>query len=381
MDYRYLFVVPQLSAGGSNKSLETIFSLLKDDFEGSFSVLSLNDDKEDAPYYRVFSDKLVRLGHLYRFFYHSTICRKSLNAVNNFMHIDLWKRLYRYEARRLQSRYHFDKVIGFEESYATKFASCFDIPKIAWLHCDYHAYYKASQGLDESAMYGRFEKIVCVSNYAKNVFIKYYPALSQKVICVYNMLDVSAIEAAAQEPIEDNRFETEDFTIVSVGRIDPIKQFHLIPDFVKEMKNRNPVVKFRWYVIGNGSNHLWNYTLEQIKKLGVSEQVVLLGAKNNPYPYIQKADLLVCTSKTESWSYVINEAKVLHTPVVTLRCGSSEEVVEPNVGYITTKEKLPTILVRLIKDENGEYSRIKQGVRSFEYNNYHLRLQIKKLLG
>ena len=99
-------------------------------------------------------------------------------------------------------------------------------------------------------------------------------------------------------------------------------------------------------------------------------ELILLGAKDNPYPYIKQANLLVCTSRTESWSYVINEAKVLQTPVVTIRCGSSEEVVEHGeTGYITTEQDLPALLVDLILDKDQIYTNIKQNVKQFCYDN------------
>ena len=130
-------------------------------------------------------------------------------------------------------------------------------------------------------------------------------------------------------------------------------------------------LKFRWYIIGDGERNYQNLIDTEISNNNVKAKVIMLGGKTNPYPYIQEADLLVCTSKTESWSYVINEAKALHTPVVTLRCGSSDEVIDENVGYITTKEELPSLLVLLMKDENGMYSTIKQGVQDYEYDGHN----------
>lgn len=371
MKTNILFIVPQLTQGGSNRSLEVLLKVMESTSDYLFHVISLNDDYIDKPYYKAFKEKLLKLSKVYRTCIHHAILRKTLNALHNYLQIDLWTPLYFYEARRLQRKYSFDKVIGYEESYATRFAACFDIPKIGWIHCDYNAYKLASNGLDESAMYAKFEKIVCVSKYAQRVFIEHYPQFASKTICIYNMLDIPAIRQAATDSITDSRFITSDCTIVSVGRINPIKQFHMIPAFAKKMTEIDADVKFRWYIIGDGASHYQDMIDTEISHNNVEGKVIMLGGKTNPYPYIQEADLLVCTSKTESWSYVINEAKALHTPVVTLRCGSSDEVIEENVGYITTKEELPTLLVHLIKDDNGIYSNIKYGVRKYEYNGHN----------
>ena len=355
--------------GGSNKSLESIVSMLRIP-ETEFYIVTLSNYTPNDPYYSVFANRLVHLSGLYKMCVRNTVIRKTLNALKNFGHLDVWNSLYAYEATRLQRRFCFDKVIGFEESYATWFASHFNTYKIAWMHCDYNSYRIASNNLDESKMYARFDKIVCVSQFAARVFIENYPHLCDRVSCIYNLIDVDGVTSASLCAAKEMEGEEKElFTIVSVGRFVGVKQFHLIPSFAKRMIDLVPNLKFRWYIIGAGESALIALCRQQVRNSKLDNHVVLLGAQNNPYPYIRKANLLVCTSQTESWSYVINEAKILHTPVVTLKCGSSEEVVEPDLGLIVDDQELPITLVKLIQNKNDEYTRIKAGVEQYRYNN------------
>ena len=238
------------------------------------------------------------------------------------------------------------------------------------MHCDYDLYRIYSGGRDEHQLYAQFDKIIAVSKFAKEVFVRNFPEVKKKTCVIYNLLDISQIKESAKYPITDTKFSAEMFTIVSVGRITEVKQFHKIPDLLARIKHIRPDIHLKWYIIGDGDAFLKQEIIRKTIEFSLHGELILLGAKDNPYPYIKQANLLVCTSRTESWSYVINEAKVLQTPVVTIRCGSSEEVVEHGeTGYITTEQDLPALLVELILDKDQIYTNIKQNVKQFCYDN------------
>lgn len=218
-------------------------------------------------------------------------------------------------------------------------------------------------------MYSLFDSIVCVSDFARNVFLKYYPEVGDRVIRVYNLLDVDEIKCKSREVIDDDKFNMGEFIIVSVGRVVPLKQFHLIPSWVKKILDLKSELKFHWYIIGDGDAKLIHYIQRQIETYDLGGYITLLGQKQNTYPYIKEANLLLCTSKTESWSYVIHEANVLCTPVVTLHCGSSDEVMLKNAGCITDADSLPSLLVSLIGDSKGCYTSLKDNLDNFSYDN------------
>ena len=55
---------------------------------------------------------------------------------------------------------------------------------------------------------------------------------------------------------------------------------------------------------------------EQIDKAGVKENVILLGKKTNPYPYIKACDIYVQPSRYEGKAVTVREAQMLCKPVV-----------------------------------------------------------------
>ena len=111
----------------------------------------------------------------------------------------------------------------------------------------------------------------------------------------------------------ETEIETLDFsnTIVSVGRLSNEKGFDLAVEASKILKDKN--INFRWYFIGDGNQR---EALEQkIKSYQLQNHVLLLGLKDNPYPYIKKAKIYAQTSRFEGKSIAIDEAKILRKPI------------------------------------------------------------------
>ena len=74
-------------------------------------------------------------------------------------------------------------------------------------------------------------------------------------------------------------------------------------------------LKFKWYFVGEGE---MRPTIEnKIKEAGLEQDVILLGLKENPYPYMARADVYVQTSSFEGFGLTIAEAKILLKPVVS----------------------------------------------------------------
>lgn len=364
---KVLFVVPNLLHGGSNKCLENIIGLIdKDSLD--VNVISYELINENLPYFTIFQNYLVRMPFLYTFASKYTVIRKALNAIKNYLHIDLWQAIYKQSACQLQKKYNFDVVVGFQESYATHFASYFPCKKVAWVHCDYDDYKVRSNNLDELKWYKNIDKIVCVSQYTKEVFAKSYESLRSRTISIYNPLDSASI-IKNSKLFDVPEFKSA-FNIVSIGRFAAVKQFHFIPNVVKKIVESNSQLDFCWYIIGDGDNYLMEETRKKIREYNLQDKVVLLGAKNNPYPYIAKAQLLVSTSYSEACPYVVNEGKILHTPIVCNNYPTAIEMIEQGkTGYVISLDTMHELLIDLMEDKNGYYSTVVDSLKNYAYDN------------
>ena len=92
---------------------------------------------------------------------------------------------------------------------------------------------------------------------------------------------------------------------------------------------------------GSGMSEEERAALEdQIRREKLEQIVRLRGFTANPYPYMQRADVLVCSSHYEGSSTVIREAMILGKPVVTTDCGDMREIVGESVYGILTENSL-----------------------------------------
>lgn len=366
---RLLFVIPSLEVGGTTTSLASIIDNLQHLF--LIDVIALTHDGNNEV---SFAGKILKrdlLVHAYscnislapRWLRPILFIIKIVKRLCIYLHVDLEKSLFRRYINKLDDSY--DCVIGFQEGNATRFASLFKhVKKVAWVHCDYSQYMLQGQ---ELMIYINFENIVCVSQYTASKFKDIYPSLSTRVSYIYNLIDTVRVRDLSKSHIED--FQTDKFTIVSIGRIHQVKRFEQIPIIAKKLLDMN--CDFRWYIIGpNYSDQIFNRLMNSIEELSVSKYVSYLGNKYNPYSYLAQSDILVTLSYTEACPMIFNEAKVLGIPVLTTDFGSSFEFIDDGInGRIVPLDRVEYVLAELI-DSKEAYKRLKIGMSRYDYDNH-----------
>ncbi|MEA4831279.1 MAG: glycosyltransferase [Oscillospiraceae bacterium] len=184
--------------------------------------------------------------------------------------------------------------------------------KITWVHSELSSNIVTIK--EYSNCLNSFDKIFCVSQRLKQILIKYYPQTCKKSEVFYNILDIKKITDKSSERIDENDlFIDNTINIVTVGRISGEKGYDRIPDVMKQLVDNN--YKIKWIIIGDGPDRERIENL--IKEHNVENNVVLLGTRENPYPYMRACDIYVQPSYTEGYCTTTYEAKILHKPVVT----------------------------------------------------------------
>jgi len=274
----------------------------------------------------------------------------------------------------------YEEVIAFSEGVPTLFVSYVKTKKrIAWVRCDYERYLELNGHPDEEEVYRSFDAILCVSEYTKNVFCKVYPSLAGITFAIYNFIDEKEILSMASAEMADDRFSNENFTILSVGRIDSVKRFSTIPEIVRTLLDRG--CRLKWYILGENEDIFeFDKLLRNIEVYDVRNFVVPLGSKTNPYPYFLRSNLLVCLSTSEACPNVVLEAKILGIPVVCSGFGSASEfVLNGYDGYIAPIEEICDKIEILIKDEE-QYNRIRNNISDYKYGNDRILSQLLSIL-
>lgn len=182
--------------------------------------------------------------------------------------------------------------------------------KIAFINADYEAV-GHNKYFDEP-YYAEYNHIAVVSDKLKQIMQLTFPEYANRIVTIY---DINNAEMIFRMAMETNPFERENVhpLIVTAGRLVPPKGYDLAVEAAHNMKKRG--IFFRWYFVGEGP---CRKELEQaIKQYDLSENVFLVGAKDNPYVYMKNADIYVQTSRFEGYCLTLAEARMLNKPVVS----------------------------------------------------------------
>ena len=199
--------------------------------------------------------------------------------------------------------------------------------KIAWIHTDYS---KVAIDRDsELYMWEAFDDIVAVSEGVRNQFIMIFPSLKDKVTVIENILPTQIIKRQAEERFA-LPYSKENINLLSIGRFSYAKNFDNIPEICKKIKKRIPNIK--WYIIGYGKDEV--LIRQKIREFEMENTVIVLGKKDNPYPYIMSCDLYVQPSRFEGKAVTVKEAQMLGKPVVITAYGTSGSQLTDGVDGI-----------------------------------------------
>ena len=201
--------------------------------------------------------------------------------------------------------------------------------KIAWVHCDLAKKEGiVSQTGKLKQYYQVFDKIVCVSKNVKDSFVELF-GMDENTVVLYNVNDEKEITTKASEfPVVN----ANGANLVALGRLTPQKSFDRLLHVCALLKQDG--YNFHLNILGEGPEH---QNLEAlICELHLEQYVSLMGFQSNPYPYVNAADLVACSSVYEGLSTVVTEALILGKPVATTPCTGMQELLgDSEYGLIT----------------------------------------------
>lgn len=219
-----------------------------------------------------------------------------------------------------------------------------------------------------------FDRIVCVSEALKKEFSKTYELPDDRFCVLYNLINVTETLEQARRQIDDMP-SNGGTTIVTVGRLHPQKGSEKIPQIARMLLDAG--YDIYWYLVGDG---ILRAEIESLcQEYDVSERVIMLGSKDPPFPYIKNCDIYVQTSSWEGWCLTIQEARVLHKPmVVTPLPVLREQIIHGKNGLIA-KDMSPEAMfesIKLLLDDPAMQERF---VRALEKEDHAGLDELKKL--
>lgn len=183
---------------------------------------------------------------------------------------------------------------------------------ITWIHTDLQ-FCELNVPL-ELKSWDRYNHIISISPKVTDTFLTKFPSLKSKIIEIENILPFVYVKSRSSFQHVDAEFNKSDkeICLLSVGRYCNQKNYDNVPYICKRLIEKGLMIK--WYIIGYGSDEA--LIRKKIIESGMERNVILLGKRQNPYPYMKNCDVYVQPSRFEGKSVTVREAQMLGKPVI-----------------------------------------------------------------
>ena len=313
MKKKILFFHYDLKGGGAERVL---INLLQ----------HLDLDKYDVTLYTIFRNgphvNSIPKGIKYKYFFRYEFY--GFNKIMKLLPPRFWHNLF------IKDEY--DIEIGYLENSPTRIVSACPNPKtkkVSWLHIEiddretmFIGYRNEHEMLE---CFNKLDHLVFVANRTQECFRRLFPELQLPMSVIHNVNDFDRIYRLAEQnsPIE---LSPNELKICAVNKLTKTKGFHRLVEACSRLKQDGLMDGVKVYILGKGIEKI---ALKiAIDKADLNDHIKLLGFDPNPYRYVSKMDMFVCTSYREGYSTAVTESIALGVPVFTTDCSGMEEILE-----------------------------------------------------
>ncbi|MBP3920860.1 MAG: glycosyltransferase [Bacilli bacterium] len=329
MKKKVLFCAYDLNIGGIENAL---INLLNNFNYDKYDVTLILEKKEGILFDKL-NDKVKVLEYSV-----STNKNVFLRKLSNFFKRFFWtiKNYHKYDFSCCYATYSFAcNMLAYYGSSNNSF----------YIHSNYKDIYNES---DLRIFFGsrrikKFKSIIFVSNESKNDLISFYPNIINNSYVINNLVDYDNIVNLSREKISFTTTYKNIF--VFVGRLE--EKSKRLSKMIKVFAKMSDV---ELLIVGDGEDY--DMYKEMVEKY---DNIKMLGAKKNPYPYMKLADYVILTSDYEGFPVVYSEAIVLGKKIISTVDVSDDYISIPNrFGYIISKniDEMYEQLVGIINNDN-----------------------------
>ncbi|MBR1676337.1 MAG: glycosyltransferase [Clostridia bacterium] len=250
--------------------------------------------------------------------------------------------------------------------------------KIAWIHTDYSTVSIDKE--EQLKMWDKYDYIASISDNVTESFVSVFPSLKEKIVLIENILPKKYILSKIDEfSVESEMPDDGSIKLLSIGRFCTAKNFDNVPDICKRLIEKGLNVK--WYLIGYGGDE--QLIKNKIAEAEMQDRVVILGKKENPYPYIKVCDIYVQPSRYEGKSVSVREAQIINKPVIiTAYSTSGSQMKDGFDGVIVPMDNKGCAegVARVIENKELQ-QRLIENTKTCDYTNAEEIEKIYKLIG
>lgn len=257
--------------------------------------------------------------------------------------------------------------------------------KACWIHTDY-TQIDVNTAL-ELPVWSGYDHIVSISADVTKAFLSVFPTLKDKILEIHNILSADFVrsraeEMTAEEVAREMPREEGIINLLSVGRFSHAKNYDNVPAICSIINCKLSIDNClcRWYLIGYGGDEA--LIRQRIKEAGMEGQVIILGKKENPYPYIKACDVYVQPSRYEGNAVTVREAQMLGKPVVVTNYATAPSQIRDGLDGVIVpldNEGCAQGITQLLNDKQKQHA-IAHYLATHDYSNVAEAEKLYKLI-
>ena len=226
----------------------------------------------------------------------------------------------------------------------------------------------------DEAAYQRVNHVIAVSDSQAASLRRFIPAYANKIRVIHNMIDIRTIRDMGSRQPEET-FDSSSFHIVTVGRVSSEKGMDLAVRTCRELVEKGNS-GIRWWIIGGGPAEAEVRAL--IEETGMGAYIHMTGMKENPYPYMRRADLYVQPSRFEGYPMTVLEAQILGQPVISTDNPGAAEIIKDKVtGILCAPDRMADVIGELLHNP-GQLEQMKQNTAGLDFEKEN-RISLRRL--
>jgi len=258
---------------------------------------------------------------------------------------------FAYLANRKIAKMDFDLIHSHDRIFKSHVVTLHSIPHRTWVR-DIRQKKRLSlfdhgTSWTEKKMYtySGCQMFLPVSNLVKTKVMETFPIDERNIRVIHPGVDVARFQPANPYNRQETRnafgISETDFLILFVGMNFEVKGLDSLLSSIALLKSEYDNDQVKVLVVGKGNNNKYKALAH---KLGIGEQLIFSGVRNDIEKIYQAGDILVMLSKFDTFGMVVTEAMAASLPVIISdNVGAKDLVIQGENGFVVDREDIKMI--------------------------------------
>ncbi len=315
-------IIPQMRHGGAERFVSRLSGLLKDKYNVTVILFDDRDMTYDITCKKICLNVYPRE--------HASFFIRVVNSLQRI-----------YKLKFIKKELKINTSISFGDSANIVNALSKGKEKVVLSIRGYQRLENMKKGFNKifnNFLFGRSDKIICVSKVMLATFNEYFPKYKKKAALLYNPYNINEILSLSEKKINlyQEMFD-KNKVFISVGTYKKEKGYwHLIKAFYLLRQNYGDI---KLFIIGKNSGNYKERLKQLACDLGIENDIVLEEFDSNPFKYIKRSFLFILPSISEGFPNSLVEAMACGIPVIASDCKTGpREILSEGEFFLVSDE-------------------------------------------